>query len=132
MGQTNFVSKYIPEIFVGVSQGAIGGDLDNTAFNLKKTCTAALLWADLIYLMIIQDMNQTFKIINPIILRIIIVQMELIRFSIMCHRKLFVMEVWHIFLQIEVNHLGFKHVCQNVNRITSIINGKGIDQIQIR
>ena len=28
MGQTNFVSKYIPEIFVGVSQGAIGGDLD--------------------------------------------------------------------------------------------------------
>lgn len=36
MGQTNFVSKYIPEIFVGVSQGAIGGDLDNTAFNLKN------------------------------------------------------------------------------------------------
>ena len=26
MGQTNFVSKYIPEIFVGMSQGAIGGD----------------------------------------------------------------------------------------------------------
>ena len=36
MGQTNFVSKYIPEIFVNVSQGSIGRDLDNTAYNLRN------------------------------------------------------------------------------------------------
>lgn len=36
MGQTNFVSKHIPEIPVAVSQGAVGADLDNTAYNLRN------------------------------------------------------------------------------------------------
>lgn len=36
MGQTNYISKYIPEIAVNSSKGAIGADLDNTAYNLKN------------------------------------------------------------------------------------------------
>lgn len=36
MGQTNFVSKHVPQISVNVSRGAIGADLDNTAYNLKN------------------------------------------------------------------------------------------------
>lgn len=36
MGQSNFVSKHIPEIPVAVSQGAVGADLDNTAYNLRN------------------------------------------------------------------------------------------------
>ena len=36
MGQSNFISKHIPQIPVAVSQGAVGADLDNTAYNLRN------------------------------------------------------------------------------------------------
>ena len=71
MGQTNYISKYIPEIAVNSSKGAIGADLDNTAYNLKNMYGGTALghvFNGVIFndQMEYQDVQQKFYILIPV------------------------------------------------------------------